>query len=65
VAAQGVLQRRAVMLGPRVQDRQVISGSVRAGENIVARDVAALAEGERVIIDKTDAITPIGTKEGV
>jgi len=47
----GVAQRTEVKLGARVQDWQVITSGVRAGEKIVARDVAALADGERVVAE--------------
>lgn len=45
----GIARRVEVKLGARVQDAQVITGGVQAGEKIVARDVAALADGERVV----------------
>ncbi len=44
------LQRVDVSLGPRVGELQVIEGSVRAGELIVARDVAAVDVRRRVVI---------------
>ncbi|MEO5574166.1 MAG: efflux RND transporter periplasmic adaptor subunit, partial [Gammaproteobacteria bacterium] len=45
----GIAQRTQVKLGARVQDVQVITAGVQVGEKIVARDVAALADGERVV----------------
>lgn len=44
----GVLQRTEVTLGTRVQDLQVIKAGLDAGAAIVARNVAALAHGQRV-----------------
>jgi HlyD family secretion protein len=46
-----IAQRTEVKLGARVQDFQVITAGVQAGDKIVARDVAALADGERVVAE--------------
>jgi RND family efflux transporter MFP subunit len=46
----GVLQRRAVELGPRLEEAQVILDGVAAGETIVSRGGAALSNGLRVSI---------------
>ncbi len=44
----GVLERRAVELGLRQAGRVVVSSGLNAGEAVVARDVAALADAQRV-----------------
>ena len=43
------LQRVAVQLGPRVVQQQVIVSGIDAGEQVVVRDVAALADGQVVV----------------
>jgi len=43
------LQRVAVQLGARVEQQQVIVAGLEAGEQVVVRDVAALADGQAVI----------------
>ncbi len=42
------IRRRAVTLGPRVGERQVIRAGLAPGVAVVARDVAALSDGETV-----------------
>ena len=42
------LQRVAVQLGPRVGQQQVIASGIDAGERVVVRDVAALADDQVV-----------------
>jgi len=49
------LQRVAVQLGPRVVQQQVIVSGIDAGEQVVTRDVAALADGQVVI---SEALQP-------
>lgn len=44
------LQRVAVLPGPRVGPRQVIREGIAAGEQVVVRDVAALADGQTVAV---------------
>jgi HlyD family secretion protein len=43
------LQRVAVQLGRRVDQQQVIVSGIDAGEQVVVRDVAALADGQVVV----------------
>ena len=43
------LQRVAVQLGRRVDQQQVIVAGIDAGEQVVVRDVAALADGQVVV----------------
>lgn len=50
VVEQGVLRRTLVTSGPRMNDSQVITTGLQGNETLVARDVAALADGERVIV---------------
>ncbi len=44
------LERVPVRLGPRVGEHQVIAGGIAAGDTVVVRDVAALADGQRVTV---------------
>ncbi len=44
-----VLKRTEVVLGPRIQDVQVIESGVGVGDTVVAHSIAALADGERVV----------------
>ncbi len=44
------LQRREVQLGRRVDGLMELSGGAAPGETIVARDVAALADGQQVVV---------------
>ncbi len=46
----GVLYRRAVSLGPRIGDMQVVQKGLFEGDRIVARDVAGLSDGQLVDI---------------
>ncbi len=47
---QGRLQRIPVTVGPRVGDRQVIDGRLQAGDPIVRDAVAALSDGQAVVL---------------
>jgi len=49
------LQRVAVQLGRRVDQQQVIVSGIDAGEQVVVRDVAALADGQVVV---SEALQP-------
>ncbi|NIA01429.1 MAG: hypothetical protein GWP13_01470 [Planctomycetia bacterium] len=51
------LQRVQVQLGERVEQQQVISAGIDAGERVVVRDVAALADGQAVIAEAVQAVT--------
>jgi len=54
------LQRVAVQLGPRVVQQQVIVAGIDVGEQVVVRDVAALADGQVVV---SEALRPARKKE--
>ena len=54
------LQRVAVQLGPRVVQQQVIVSGIDAGEQVVVRDVAALADGQVVV---SEALQPVQKEE--
>ena len=54
------LQRVAVQLGPRVVQQQVIVSGIDAGEQVVVRDVAALADGQVVV---SEALQPAQQEE--
>ena len=45
------LQRVPVILGARIDQQQVINEGLAAGEQIVVRDVAALSDGQPVVIE--------------
>jgi len=45
------LRRVAVELGTRVGQQQVIASGIDAGQTVVVRDVAALADGQRVVAE--------------
>lgn len=47
----GMAQRTEVSMGVRVKDLQVINAGVSVGDQIVARNLAALADGERVEVE--------------
>jgi len=49
------LQRVAVRLGARVGQQQVIVAGIGAGEQVVVRDVAALADGQAVVAEALQA----------
>ena len=49
VIKDGKLKRRQVQMGTRHQEQVVITRGLNAGEVIVARDVAALSDGQSVI----------------
>ena len=51
VVADGRLHRRRVETGPRIADRQVVSGPVAAGDLVVSEAVAALADGQAVVVE--------------
>ncbi len=44
----GILQRKAVVLGPRVGDLQAIYSGILEGEQVVARDVVSLVDAQAV-----------------
>ncbi len=46
---EGRVQRVVVVLGPRVGEKRVLRQGVTEGDRVVARDVAALGDGQRVI----------------
>ncbi len=48
----GSARRTEVKLGMRVGEVQVIVAGMQVGDKIVARDVAALADGERVVAER-------------
>ncbi|MGB5297887.1 MAG: efflux RND transporter periplasmic adaptor subunit [Thiogranum sp.] len=54
------LQRVAVQLGSRVVQQQVIVSGIDAGEQVVVRDVAALADGQVVV---SEALQPAQQEE--
>jgi hypothetical protein len=54
------LRRVAVQLGPRVGQQQVIVSGIDAGERVVVRDVAALADDQVVF---SEALQPAPQKE--
>lgn len=54
------LKRVAVQLGPRVVQQQVIVSGIDAGEQVVVRDVAALADGQVVV---SEALQPAQQEE--
>ncbi len=56
----GRLRRVAVRLGERVGQQQVIISGIDAGETVVVRDVAALADDQAVV---TEALQPAGETE--
>ncbi len=51
VVAEGRLERRPVVAGLRIDDRQAIRKGVAAGETVVARDVEVLNDGLEVVIE--------------
>ena len=52
------LQRVEVQLGERVEQQQIITAGMEAGEQVVVRDVAALSDGQAVIVEALQAVTP-------
>jgi len=52
------LQRIAVQLGQRVDQQQVIVSGIDAGEQVVVRDVAALADGQVVVSEALQPVQP-------
>jgi hypothetical protein len=54
------LQRVAVELGTRVGEQQVIVSGIEAGERVVVRDVAALADGQMVV---SEALRPVPRRQ--
>jgi RND family efflux transporter MFP subunit len=52
-----VLHRRPVKTGPRIANRVVVSRGLQSGDIIVSRDVASLADGQKVIIGGRKAAT--------
>jgi len=52
------LQRVEVQLGARVEQQQIISAGLEAGEQVVVRDVAALSDGQAVIVEALQAVPP-------
>jgi len=55
------LQRVAVQLGERVGQRQVILSGIDAGTQVVVRDVAALSDGQAVVVE---ALQPARSSAG-
>ena len=51
------LQRVEVQLGERVEQQQIITAGIEAGEQVVVRDVAALSDGQAVIAEALRAVT--------
>jgi len=52
------LQRVEVELGDRVGQQQVIAAGIDAGEQVVVRDVAALSDGQAVITEALQTVSP-------
>ncbi len=50
IVRDGVVARVPVKPGRRVEGRQVVNGALRAGDQVVSRDVALLQDGLRVIV---------------
>lgn len=50
--SNNVLTRVEVILGERIEDRQIIKSGVEAGATVVAHSTAALADGQRVVVEK-------------
>jgi RND family efflux transporter MFP subunit len=59
VGEDATLQRLAVELGPLVGERQVITEGVEARERVVVRDVAALADGQHVVVESLETSDPV------
>jgi HlyD family secretion protein len=53
------LQRVPVSLGPRVGEQQVVASGVGAGETLVVRDVAALADDQVVVAEALQSVDGI------
>jgi hypothetical protein len=49
---QGKLQRKQIEIAARYQDQFVVEAGLVVGDSIVARDVAALTDGQAVETDK-------------
>ena len=52
------LQRVSVELGMRVGQQQVILTGLQAGDNVVIRDVAALADGQAILPEAVRTVEP-------
>lgn len=52
------LRRVEVQLGDRVGQQQVITTGIDVGEQVVVRDVAALSDGQAVVAEALQAVTP-------
>jgi hypothetical protein len=50
------LKRVPVRLGPRVGEQQVIASGIDAGQTVVVRDVAALADDQLVVAEAVRAL---------
>ncbi len=48
---EGILHKQSVNISNRVGSQYIISSGLKAGTKIVARDVAGLKDGQRVIVD--------------
>jgi RND family efflux transporter MFP subunit len=55
MVAEGRLERRSVVAGLRVGDRQAIRKGVVAGDRVVARDVEVLSDGLEVEIESAES----------
>lgn len=55
VVEDGRLRRAPVRLGPRVGSLQVIRDGLEAGTAVVARDAAALSDGQAVVVERDTA----------
>lgn len=55
VVEDGLLRRAAVRLGARVGAQQVVRDGVAAGDLVVARDAAALSDGQAVVVERDAA----------
>lgn len=58
VVEDGRLRRAPVILGARVGARQVVRNGVQAGDQVVARDAAALSDGQSVVLERDTAGSP-------
>lgn len=58
VVEDGRLRRAPVQLGARVGAMQVVRSGVQAGEQVVARDAAALSDGQAVVVERDTAAAP-------
>lgn len=58
VVVDGKLEKRGVQLGVRDGNRFVVSAGLQAGETLVAGDVAALSDGQPVVVSTAATAAP-------